>query len=35
MWREDAAPTIGLVNDDPAVPALWKLAQDYVSAHGK
>jgi hypothetical protein len=24
------ATTIGLVNDDPSVPALWKFAQDYI-----
>ena len=29
------AATIGLVNDDPSVPALWKFAQDYISAHSK
>jgi len=29
------ATTIGLVNDDPSVPALWKFAQDYISAHSK
>jgi protein tyrosine phosphatase (PTP) superfamily phosphohydrolase (DUF442 family) len=29
------ATTIGLVDDDPSVPALWKFAQDYVAAHGK
>ena len=29
------AATIGLVNDDPSVPALWKLAQDYIGAHRK
>ena len=29
------AATIGLVNDDPAVPAFWKFAQDYIVAHGK
>ena len=29
------AATIGLVNDDPAVPALWKFAQDYIAAHVK
>ena len=27
------AATIGLVNDDPSVPALWKFAQDYINAH--
>jgi hypothetical protein len=27
------AAAIGLVNDNPAVPALWKFAQDYISAH--
>jgi len=27
------AATIGLVNDDPAVPAFWKFAQDYIVAH--
>ena len=27
------ATTIGLVNDDPSVPALWKFAQDYIAAH--
>ena len=25
------AAAIGLVNDDPAVPALWKFAQDYIN----
>jgi protein tyrosine phosphatase (PTP) superfamily phosphohydrolase (DUF442 family) len=29
------ATTIGLVNDDPAVPTLWKFAQDYIAAHPK
>jgi protein tyrosine phosphatase (PTP) superfamily phosphohydrolase (DUF442 family) len=29
------ATTIGLVNDNPAVPAQWKFAQDYISAHPK
>jgi len=29
------ATSIGLVNDDPSVPALWKFAQDYISAHSK
>jgi protein tyrosine phosphatase (PTP) superfamily phosphohydrolase (DUF442 family) len=29
------AATIGLVNDDPSVPALWKFAQDYIAAHAK
>ena len=29
------AATIGLVNDDPSVPALWKFAQDYIAAHVK
>ena len=29
------ATTIGLVNDDPSVPALWKFAQDYIAAHVK
>jgi len=29
------AATIGLVNDDPAVPAFWTFAQDYIVAHGK
>jgi protein tyrosine phosphatase (PTP) superfamily phosphohydrolase (DUF442 family) len=27
------ATTIGLVNDDPSVAALWKFAQDYIAAH--
>jgi protein tyrosine phosphatase (PTP) superfamily phosphohydrolase (DUF442 family) len=27
------AATIGLVNDDPSVPGLWKFAQDYTAAH--
>jgi len=27
------AATIGLVADDPSVPALWKFAQDYITAH--
>jgi protein tyrosine phosphatase (PTP) superfamily phosphohydrolase (DUF442 family) len=27
------ATTVGLVNDDPSVPALWKFAQDYIAAH--
>jgi protein tyrosine phosphatase (PTP) superfamily phosphohydrolase (DUF442 family) len=27
------ATTIGLVNDDPAVPASWKFAHDYIAAH--
>jgi protein tyrosine phosphatase (PTP) superfamily phosphohydrolase (DUF442 family) len=27
------ATAIGLVNDNPSVPALWKFAQDYISAH--
>jgi protein tyrosine phosphatase (PTP) superfamily phosphohydrolase (DUF442 family) len=27
------ATAIGLVNDNPAVPTLWKFAQDYISAH--
>lgn len=27
------ATTIGLINDEPSVPALWKLAQDYISTH--
>jgi protein tyrosine phosphatase (PTP) superfamily phosphohydrolase (DUF442 family) len=27
------ATTIGLVNDDPSVPALWRFAQDYIAAH--
>jgi protein tyrosine phosphatase (PTP) superfamily phosphohydrolase (DUF442 family) len=29
------AATIGLVNDDPSAPALWKFAQDYIAAHGR
>jgi protein tyrosine phosphatase (PTP) superfamily phosphohydrolase (DUF442 family) len=29
------ASTIGLVNDDPSVPALWKFAQDYIVTHVK
>jgi protein tyrosine phosphatase (PTP) superfamily phosphohydrolase (DUF442 family) len=29
------ATTIGLVNDDPSVPALWKSAQDYIRANTK
>lgn len=29
------AVTIGLVNDDPMVPGLWKFAQDYIRAHPK
>jgi len=29
------AATIGLVNDDPSVPALWKFAQDYIAARVK
>ena len=29
------ATAIGLVNDNPAVPAEWKFAQDYISAHSK
>jgi protein tyrosine phosphatase (PTP) superfamily phosphohydrolase (DUF442 family) len=29
------ATTIGLVNDDPSVPALWKVAQDYINARSK
>jgi hypothetical protein len=29
------ATTIGLVNDNPAVPAQWKFAQDYISTHSK
>jgi len=29
------ATTIGLVNDDPSVPALWKSAQDYIRANKK
>jgi len=29
------ATTIGLVNDDPSVPTLWKFAQDYISARSK
>ena len=29
------ATTIGLVNDDPSVPALWKFAQDYIGAHAR
>jgi len=29
------ATAIGLVNDNPSVPALWKFAQDYISAHRK
>jgi protein tyrosine phosphatase (PTP) superfamily phosphohydrolase (DUF442 family) len=29
------ATTIGLVNDDPSVPTLWKFAQDYIAAHIK
>jgi protein tyrosine phosphatase (PTP) superfamily phosphohydrolase (DUF442 family) len=29
------AATIGLVNDDPSVPALWKFAQDYIATHVK
>jgi len=27
------AATVGLVDDDPSVPALWKFAQDYITAH--
>jgi protein tyrosine phosphatase (PTP) superfamily phosphohydrolase (DUF442 family) len=27
------AATIGLVNDNPAVPSQWKFAQDYIAAH--
>jgi hypothetical protein len=27
------AVTIGLIDDDPSVPALWKFAQDYIAAH--
>jgi len=26
------AAAIGLVNDDPSVPALWKFAQDYITS---
>jgi len=29
------ATTIGLINDDPSVPALWKFAQDYISTRSK
>ena len=29
------ATTIGLVNDDPSVPPLWKFAHDYIAAHLK
>jgi hypothetical protein len=29
------ATTIGLVNDDPSVPPLWKFAYDYIAAHLK
>ena len=29
------ATTIGLINDDPSVPALWKFAQDYITAHAR
>ena len=29
------AATIGLVDDDPSVPALWKFAQDYIGARSK
>jgi protein tyrosine phosphatase (PTP) superfamily phosphohydrolase (DUF442 family) len=29
------AATIGLINDDPSVPALWKFAQDYIAARVK
>ena len=29
------ATTIGLVNDDPSVPALWKFAHDYIAAHAR
>src|SRR5262245_21480505 len=29
------ATAIGLVNDDPSVPALWKFAQDYIAVHVK
>jgi protein tyrosine phosphatase (PTP) superfamily phosphohydrolase (DUF442 family) len=29
------ATTIGLVNDDPSVPALWKFAQDYIRAQSR
>jgi protein tyrosine phosphatase (PTP) superfamily phosphohydrolase (DUF442 family) len=29
------ATAIGLVNDSPDVPALWKSAQDYIRAHPK
>ena len=29
------ATTIGLVNDDPSVPPLWKFAHDYTAAHLK
>ena len=29
------ATTIGLVNDDPSVPTLWKFAHDYIAAHIK
>ena len=29
------ATSIGLVNDDASVPALWKFAQDYIGAHRK
>ncbi len=29
------ATTIGLVDDNPTVPAMWKFAQDYISAHSK
>jgi hypothetical protein len=29
------AATIGLVNDDPSVPALWKFAQDYLGTRSK
>jgi hypothetical protein len=27
------ATAIGLVNDNASAPALWKFAQDYISAH--
>ena len=29
------ATTVGLVNDDPSVPALWKFAQDYMNARSR
>jgi len=29
------ATTVGLVNDDPSVPALWKFAQDYINARSR